>query len=165
MSTVLLDKDRHDRTRFNCGVDALNSYLRMMAGQQARRDNSRTFVLPDAANESQIIGFYTLTMTPIDLRALPEALQKKHHSSTSAGLIARLAVDQRYRGQGWGEWLLIDALKKLLHASDTVGFPLVVVDAKDGARDFYTKYGFTAFHDLDYKLFISMAEIRASFAR
>ena len=57
MSTVLLDKDRHDRTRFNCGVDALNSYLRMMAGQQARRDNSRTFVLPDAANESQIIGF------------------------------------------------------------------------------------------------------------
>lgn len=25
--TVLLDKDRHDRKRFDCGVDALNNFL------------------------------------------------------------------------------------------------------------------------------------------
>jgi GNAT superfamily N-acetyltransferase len=56
-------------------------------------------------------------------------------SSTSGGLIARLAVDDRYKGKGFGEWLLIDALRKLLAASDSVAFPFVIVDAKDGAKN------------------------------
>ncbi|EIC2298968.1 GNAT family N-acetyltransferase, partial [Vibrio cholerae] len=109
MNTVLLDKDKHDRNRFNCGIEALNNYLKVMASQQAKKDNTRTFVLEDDNNSAYIIGFYTLTMTPIDLKALPDKLQKKHQSSTSGGLIARLAVDDRYKGKGFGEWLLIDA--------------------------------------------------------
>ena len=31
MQTVLLDKDKHDRNRFNCGIEALNNYLKVMA--------------------------------------------------------------------------------------------------------------------------------------
>lgn len=162
MQTVVLDKTKHDRNRFNCGIEALNNYLRVMAGQQAKKDNARTFVLEDKTNECYIVGFYTLTMISIDLKALPPALQKKHQASTTGGLIARLAVDSRYKGQGWGEWLLIDALKKLLNASDTLGFPLVIVDAKEGAKAFYERYGFTAFCDMESKLFISIADIRAS---
>ena len=162
MQSVLLDKDKHDRNRFNCGIDALNNYLRVMASQQAKKDNTRTFVLVDDNDDSQIIGFYTLTMTPIDLKALPNKLQKKHQSSTSGGLIARLAVDERYKGKGFGEWLLIDALRKLLIASDSVAFPVVVVDAKDGAKLFYERYGFQAFQDAENKLFITIADIRTS---
>ncbi|WP_269144427.1 GNAT family N-acetyltransferase [Methylicorpusculum oleiharenae] len=163
MRTVLLDKAKHDRNRFNCGVEPLNNYLKFMASQQAKKDNTRTFILEDEANQSNIVGFYTLTMTPVDLNALPDKLQKKHPSSISGGLIARLAVDERYKGKGKGEWLLIDALKKLLQASNTVGFPIVVVDAKHGAQQFYEKYGFTAFRDAENKLFITIADIRSSF--
>ncbi len=134
-----------------------------MANQQAQKDNNRTFVLEDDATSSYIIGFYTLTMTSIDLQNLPLKLQKKHKLSTSGGLIARLAVDRRYKGKGFGEWLLVDALKKLLKASNTVAFPLVIVDAKEGAKKFYEKYGFTAFQDSETKLFITIADIRASF--
>lgn len=162
MKTVLLDSALHDRSRFSCEIAALDNYLKVMASQQSRKDNSRTFVLEDEANTSYIVGFYTLTMTPIDLNALPEKLQKKHASATSGALIARLAVDQRYHGRGLGEWLLIDALKKLLQASDTVAFPVVIVDAKDGARQFYEKYGFTAFQNTENRLFITMADVRAS---
>ncbi|WP_217529251.1 GNAT family N-acetyltransferase [Vibrio metschnikovii] len=162
MKTVLLDKDKHDRNRFNCGIDALNNYLKVMASQQAKKDNTRTFVLEDENNTSLIIGFYTLTMTPIDLKALPDKLQKKHQSSTSGGLIARLAIDERYKGKGFGEWLLIDALRKLLAASDSVAFPVVIVDAKDGAKHFYERYGFKAFQDAENKLFITISDIRAS---
>ena len=82
MQTVLLDKAKHDRNRFNCGVDALNNYLKAMASQQAKKDNTRTFVLEDESDSSLVIGFYTLTMTPIDLKAVPEKLQKKYQSST-----------------------------------------------------------------------------------
>ncbi|EKA2635303.1 GNAT family N-acetyltransferase [Vibrio alginolyticus] len=162
MNTVLLDKAKHDRNRFNCGIEALNNYLRVMASQQAKKDNTRTFVLEDDNDNSHVIGFYTLTMTPIDLKALPDKLQKKHQSSTSGGLIARLAVDERYKGKGFGEWLLIDALRKLLAASDSVAFPVVIVDAKDGAKHFYESYGFQAFEDAGNKLFITIADVRAS---
>lgn len=162
MITRLLDKAKHDRSRFDCGVEALNNYLKVTASQQSKKDNTRTFVLEDEDNESHIVGFYTLTMTPIDLKALPAKLQKKHQSSTSGGLIARLAVDERYKGKGLGAWLLIDALKKLLAASDSVAFPVVIVDAKDGAKSFYERYGFVAFERHESKLFITIGDVRAS---
>ncbi|NOH85982.1 GNAT family N-acetyltransferase [Vibrio sp. 03-59-1] len=162
MNTVLLEKAKHDRNRFNCGIEALNNYLKVMASQQAKKDNTRTFVLEDDNDSSHVIGFYTLTMTPVDLKALPDKLQKKHQSSTSGGLIARLAVDERYKGKGFGEWLLIDALRKLLAASDSVAFPVVIVDAKDGAKDFYERYGFQAFQDAENKLFITISDVRAN---
>ena len=162
MNTVLLDKSKHDRSRFTCGVGALNNYLKAMASQQAKKDNTRTFVLESDQNPSHIIGFYTLTMTPIDLKTLPEKLQKKHQSSTSGGLIARLAIDERYKDKGYGNWMLIDALKKLLGASDSVAFPVVIVDAKDGAKQFYEHFGFQAFQECENKLFITIADIRAS---
>jgi len=128
MLTIPLDKKKHDRQRFDCGVDPLNNYLKVMANQQAAKNNTRTFILEDDSNSAYIIGYYTLTMTSLDLTALPTDLQKKHKNANSSGLIARLAVDRRYTGQGFGEWLLIDSLKKLLAASDSVAFPLITVD-------------------------------------
>jgi len=162
MITVQLDKNKHDRNHFDCGVEALNNYLKVMASQQSKKDNTRTFVLEEENKPERIIGYYTLTMTPIHLDALPVKLQKNHHNASSGGLIARLAVDKRYKKQGYGEWLLIDALRKLLFASETVAFPLVIVDAKEGSIAFYENFGFMAFQDTPNKLFITIADIRAS---
>ena len=162
MMTVKLDKATHDRQHFDCGVESLNNYLKVMANQQSQKDNTRTFVLVEEQNSERVIGYYTLTMTPIDLSALPDKLQKKHHNASSGGLIVRLAIDKRYAKQGYGEWLLIDALNRLLQASETVAFPVVIVDAKDGAIGFYEKFGFTPFQDSTNKLFLTIADIRAS---
>jgi hypothetical protein len=65
MNTVLLDKTTHDRNRFDCGNESLKNYLKLMASQQSKKDNTRTFVLEDETNNRHVIGFYTLTMTPI----------------------------------------------------------------------------------------------------
>ena len=165
MISIPLDKKKHDRNGFDCGVEALNNYLRVMANQQSSKDNTRTFVLEDDARPELIIGYYTLTMTTIALDALPTKLQQKHQNADAGGLIARLAVDKRYVKRGFGEWLLIDALKKLLAASELVAFPLIIVDAKDGATAFYEKLGFTAFLDQPNKLFITLANVRASLVR
>lgn len=163
MQSIQLNKKRHERQNFDCGVEALNNYLKLMANQHSIKDNSRIYLLEDSKNANQIIGFYTLTMVSIDLSLLPKNLQKKHHNNYSAGLIARLAVDKRYAKKGFGAWLLVDALKKLLMASDTVGFPMIVVDAKEGSSTFYEQFGFTPFIDEENKLFISVADVRASF--
>lgn len=101
-------------------------------------------------------------MVTIDLKQLPSKLQKRHPLMSSAGLIARLAVDEDYKGKGYGEWLLIDALLKLLMASDTVAFPYIVVDAKDGATAFYEKFAFFSFQTEKNKLFITVADVKKS---
>ena len=162
MNSIPLDKNQHNRQRFDCGVEVLNNYLKRMAHQQSTKDNSRTFVLVDEKNPEFIIGYYTLTMTSLDLSVLPQKLQKKHHNAQSAGLIARLAVDKRYIKQGYGEWLLIDALYKFLIASEIVAFPLIIVDAKQGISQFYNNMGFTAFLDNPNKLFMTLTDVRFS---
>jgi hypothetical protein len=58
----------------------LNNYLKIMASQQAKKDNTRTFVLEDDNDNSHIIAFYTLTMTPIDT-AIVDALHKRSKDS------------------------------------------------------------------------------------
>ncbi len=163
MIVIPLDKSRHDRNKFDCGVNVLNNYLKIMANQQSIKDNTRTYVLEDTENPNVILGFYTLTVSNIDITSLSDKLQKKHQNARSGGLIARLAVDKYHTKKGYGEWLLIDALKKLLEASDTVGFPIVIVDAKDGSLPFYTKFGFVPFRDTPNKLFMTIASIRNSF--
>ncbi len=102
-------------------------------------------------------------MISLDLSALPKRLQKRHHNAGSAALIARLAVDKRYQGRGYGEWLLVDALRRLLDACENVAFPLIVVDAKEGAADFYRKFGFIPFLDEKQKLFTTVKSVRKSF--
>ena len=164
MLSTPLDKNRHNRDKFDCGVAFLNNYLKLTANQQSAKDNARTYVLEDALDSSLIVGFYTLTMISVNLTTLPKNLQKKHKSNNSAGLIARLAVDKKYKNRGIGSWLLIDALLKLLNASDTVGFAMIVVDAKDGLKSFYEKFGFESFQDEKNKIFISVKDVRMSFS-
>jgi len=164
MVSVPLDKNQHDRQRFDCGVKELNHYLRVIANQQSFRDNTRTFILQDVNTPEYIAGYYTLTMIPLELSKLPLKLQKKHQHARAGGLIARLAVDQRYSRQGFGEWLVIDALKKLLQASEVVAFPFISVDAKDGAAPFYEKLGFTPMQDTPNNLYMTIADVRLSLA-
>lgn len=160
MKTVILDKKRHNRKDFDCGNAQLNDFLKMIARQQDKKDNARTFVLENPQDNRCIIGFYTLTLTSIDIDKLPDTLSKKHKTTTSGALIARLAVDKKHKDKGFGAWLLIDALQKLLQSSDIVGFPFIIVDAKDEAKNFYLKYGFRAFvHEKD-KLFITVDSVR-----
>ena len=54
-------------------------------------------------------------------------------------------------------------LKKLLNASDTVGFAMVIVDVKDGMESFYKRFGFRSFKNEKQKMFMSVADIRMSF--
>lgn len=77
-------------------------------------------------------------------------------------MIARLAIDDQYKEKDFGEWLLIDALTKLLAASDSVAFPVVIVDAKNAAKHVYERYGVQAFEDAENKFFTTIADVRAS---
>jgi predicted GNAT family N-acyltransferase len=156
--------DRHDRAAFSCGVEALDRYFR---GDPIRQDVSRkvtnAFVLtPDG---SFVAGFYTLSPISILSVDLPASLQKKLPTRPiGATLIGRMGRDLSLRGQGIGEMLLMDALYKAWQASKLVSCWAVVVDAKQGARDFYLQNEFTAFATKPDRLFLPMRKIDLLFA-
>lgn len=160
MQIVVLDAKVHRREHFDCGILPLNTFLQRQANQQAQKDQARTYVLVDESHPDEIIGFYTLALTNMDLSALPSALQKRYQHTHSVGLLARLAVDIRFQGKGYGGKLLYDALMKLYQASEMVGFPMIFVDAKEGMRAFYEAYGFQSVSQESSRLYLAMETFR-----
>lgn len=155
--------DQHDRAAFSCGIEALDRYFR---GDPIRQDVSRkvtsAFVLtPDGRF---VAGFYTLSPIAILSADLPPSLAKKLPTRPiGATLIGRMGRDLSLRGQGIGEMLLADALYRAWQASRLVSSWAVVVDAKQGAREFYLKYEFTPFATNPDRLFLLMKKIDLMF--
>jgi GNAT superfamily N-acetyltransferase len=76
-------------------------------------------------------------------------------------LLGRLAVDRTAQGQGLGAFLLVDALRRVLHVSEQVGVRAVEVDAfDDAARNFYLKFGFVPLIDDQRYLILPMHIVR-----
>lgn len=147
--------ETHNRKGFDCGVPALNDFLQKFAGQKSNRNQAQTYVLSADDNET-IIGYFTLTMTRFNWH---ETVGKKSKTVDTAALIARLAVDKRFTGQGVGLFLLRTALEKLIIANDILGVPIIVVDAKDGVSAFYETVGFQFLEQGSSRLFITMETI------
>ena len=116
------------------------------------------------SDDDRIAGFYTLTSDNIRLDDLPPELLKQvklpRYPVAGATLIGRLARDQSFKGQGVGELLLVDALKRALSTSKQIASAAVVVDAKDDkAHAFYSAFGFIAFPDTKNRLFLPMETV------
>ena len=139
-----LDARRHDRTGFDCGVDLLNRYLKTLATQHRAKGIATTFVLVEVEQPTQILGYYALSAATIELERLTDADRKGLPDyPIPAVRIGRLAGSVSARGQGVGELLLQNAIKRVLQARSTLGVYAIVVEAKDAkAEAFYRKYGF-----------------------
>lgn len=151
---------RHDRAAFTSGVAALDRYFREQAGQDMRRHAAVVYVLIE--RDTAAAGFYTLSATGIDVAAFPAAVARRlpRYPRLPAILVGRLAVERRFRAQGLGRGLLLDALARSYHPSRQIGALAVVVDAKDDdARRFYAHFGFRRLADADNRLFLELAAI------
>lgn len=113
-----------------------------------------------------IAVYYTFSSTSVNVGELPEKIAKKlpRYPLVPATLIGRLAVDRRYQGKGYGELLLVDALKRSLLSTEQIGSAVVIVDAKDDkAKAFYEHFQFMPLVDHSYRLFLPMAVVEAYF--
>jgi GNAT superfamily N-acetyltransferase len=154
---------QHDRKSFASGVEPLDRYLQMQAGQDARKNLAAPFVL--AAPDGTIAGYYTLSSTAVLLTGLPEDLARKlpRYPLIPATLLGRLAVDMRHQGQGHGRFLLADALRRAAR-SEIASFA-VIVDAKNAAAQrFYERESFVPLPGHARQLFLPMAKIAALFS-
>ncbi len=157
---------RHDRAAFSCGNPSLDQYLKERARQDARRYIAAPFVLVPGPGEEIILGYYTLSSFAIDLSDLPPDTARRlpSYPNVPVTLLGRLAVDQRHAGQGFGEFLLMDALHRSLTQSSQIAAVAVVVDAIDAnAIRFYKHFNFMPFPERPTRLFLPMQTVAALF--
>jgi len=154
-----LDPAKHRREGFDCGVPALNDFLRNRARREMAAGASACFVMVPEEDPGCIAGFYTLSAAVIIRTDLPEAVTKKlpRYLELPATLLGRLARDVRFKGQGIGDRLMASVLHRSVAASSEVASWGIVTDPKDeAARNFYENCGFEAL--TEQRLYLTMKQ-------
>jgi GNAT superfamily N-acetyltransferase len=151
-----------DLTAFDCGVPALDEWLRRFALADQRAGSSVTYVL---ALGSRVVGFYTIAPHAIEAKETPTRLRMGQPSGRPVPvlLLARLGLDRSEQGHGIGAALLRDALTRSAAAADEIGGRAVVVHAKNAtAAGFYRRFGFTPLPGNPHHLVLLVKDIRKS---
>lgn len=149
----------HDVGSFSCGVHALDEYLKRHALPNQAGGGARTYV---ATIGNGVVAYYSLAPASVEPSNVPARVAKgQSRAPIPVILIARLAVDAALQGDGWGEDMLLDALRRAERGSRIIGGRAVLVHAKDSkSRDFYLKHDFVPSPINELHLFMLMKDLR-----
>lgn len=142
-ATAPFDRKAHRVDRFSCGEAPSDRWLIAYAGQNQQRDAARTFVTTEP--DGKVAGYYTLVAAQVEHEQATSSVRQglSRHFPIPVALIARLAVTAQHQGAGLGRSLLLDALQRVLRASDQLAVRAITVDALDDrAESFYRGFGF-----------------------
>lgn len=163
MEFLPLDPKTHDRLAFDCGVDALNRYIRQFANQDAKRGLTRIYVLADGPT---IVGFYSISAHSVLRDNLPDHIKLGPYEEIPFLLLGRLAVDKRWQGRGYGDALIVHAFETTRAAARQIGILGMVVDAKDDrAAAFYEGFGFQRLSGTQNRLVLPITAMDKLLAR
>ncbi len=149
---------KHDRTGFECGIDALDRYLASQATQDVRRRVCSCFVATPVGSEV-VAGFFTLAAASIPLADLAPNAAKRlpRYPLVAAVRIGRLAVAKSHQGKGLGASLLVDAMTRSI-GSEIMAFAVVVDATNEAAAAFYRYNKFLAFESAPLSLYLPLAD-------
>lgn len=149
----------HPVEAFDCGREELNRYLVRYAWQNQQAGAAHTYV---GIVGEVLVGYHTLAVGHVTLEDAPQRLTKglaKH--PVPIMLLARLAIDHRWQGQGIGKALLRDAMQRTLQAADIAGIRAFAVHARDDeARGFYEHFDFMPSPTDPMHLFVLHKDVR-----
>jgi GNAT superfamily N-acetyltransferase len=151
-----------DRKGFVSGSVALDHYFQQQVTQDIRRRVTACFVA--LTEDRRVAGYYTLATASLLLTDLPAELVKKlpRYPTLPTVRMGRLAVDQKFKGQGLGGALLGDALHRSI-SSEIMAYAMMV-DAKDDiAAHFYKHHGFFSLPNVQQTLFLPLATAQKSY--
>jgi GNAT superfamily N-acetyltransferase len=160
-ATTAFDRRQHRAEAFSCGEESLDRWLRAYAGQSQHRDAARTFVT--AEPDGKVAGYYTLVAAQVDHERATASVRRglSRHFPIPVALLARLAVATHHQDAGLGRSLLLDALQRVLRASDELAIRAVTVHALDErASSFYRAFGFEPSDLAPNTLMVSLQVIR-----
>lgn len=150
----------HDASKFDCGAEELDRWIKKYAYVNQQSGNASVYV---ALDDQRILGYYALAMAGAEKKSVPPKLLKGGApSQIPCLLLARLAVDREWQEKGLGRGLLVDAIQRAIRVSTQVGVKALLIHARDdAARDFYHHLGgFQESPTDSYQLFLSLKEAR-----
>jgi GNAT superfamily N-acetyltransferase len=152
----------HDLSAFDCGVSALDGWLRRRALQNDEDGASRTYVVCSAR---QVVGYYALAAGAVTHTESPGRVRRNMPDPVPVMIIGRLAVHKNYQRRKIGHALLRDAVLRTLQAADIAGIRAILVHAiSEQARQFYEDCGFAPSPMDPMTLMITLAEAKKAFA-
>ncbi len=157
---------QHDRSRFDCGDDALNRFLLRYARQSHEQGGAKTFLAIDDADNASILGFYTLSPASVSFQQTPRMISRglgRHEVSVFR--LGRLAVDRTVQRQGLGGQLLMAAGRRCLRVASEVGGVALLIDAKnERVAQWYAGYGALPLLDTPLSLLLPLKTIQNALA-
>jgi GNAT superfamily N-acetyltransferase len=129
-----------DSSGFDSGQPALDTWLRRNALKSQSSGAARTYVITSGP---AVIGYYALAVGSVARAEATGPVRRNMPDPVPVMLLARLAVDRRWQGQGLGAALLRDAVLRTLQAANLGGIRAMLVHAisTDAAR-FSRYFGF-----------------------
>jgi GNAT superfamily N-acetyltransferase len=151
--------DRHELEEFRCGEASLDDWLRRRARANQASGASRTYVVCDG---SSVIAYYALASGVIAVESAPGRFRRNMPNPIPVAILARLAVDLEWHGQGIGRALFRDAASRVAQAADAIGIRGIVVHAiSEQAKSFYLALGFDPSPIEPMTLMVTLADVRA----
>lgn len=152
--------DAHHRVEeFDCGKMALTDWLLRHARQAQGSGSARTFVVCDGG---RVAGYFSLTVGQIDTLEAPERIRRgMGQYPIPLVILARLAVDLDYQGQGLGFSMLQDAIRRTIAIADQAGIRALLTHPIDAAAEaFYRRFGFESTPAHERQLILLLKDAR-----
>lgn len=152
----------HDVSGFDCGIPALDEWLKRRALPNQASRASRTYVV---CREQSVVGYYALAAGSVDHVQAPGRIKRNMPDPVPMMVLGRLAIDRSVQGQGLGAALLKDAVLRVVQAAEIAGIRGILVDAiDDAARAFHERFGFHRSATFPLKLMITVDEAQRMLA-
>jgi GNAT superfamily N-acetyltransferase len=152
--------DHHGLETFASGNPALDDWLRRRARPNQVSGASRTFVI---AVEHAVVGYYALASGAVISEVAPGRFRRNMPEPIPVAVLARLAVDRGYQGQGLGRALFRDSALRVTQAAHAIGIRGMVVHAvSEDAKRLYLGLGFSESLIEPLTLMVGLGDLQAS---
>ena len=125
MLTLARLRRTHKRGEFDCGNEALNTYIRTQASRDVRNNDATCYVLSED-DADEIFGFFTLSNANLEKKDLNLS---SAYRKLPATLLGRLAVSVKHQNKGYARYMVSSAIELCRQGPSATR--ILVVDAKD----------------------------------
>ena len=160
LSAPALLADSHQLEHFTSGEDSLDNWLKRRARSNQASGASRTYVV---CEKTRAVGYYALASGAVMAETAPTRFRRNMPNPIPVVILARLAVDRAWQGQGIGSALFRDGAQRVVQAAETIGIRGIVVHAiSQQARQFYAALGFEECPGLTMTLVVTLTDLAAA---
>lgn len=155
--------EHHDLTQFRSGNSNLDGYLQREALDRQRRGEVRVFILLDIdQGHNRPLGYIALAATGYYIPTLySDDASVAQETFQYVAMLAFLARDVNWRGQGIGKVLVLEAIRQCVLAAQHIGLPGIFLETTKEGAPLYERFGFSWIDQRDGYMYLPMTKARA----